>query len=150
MKRTVGFGFDYSPEIAKGRIVLLEEDKKRRINVGDEVTADENKLIIGDNYNALKSLLCTHKGKIDVIYIDPPYNTERASEEGNYSSKEKQGEGRFLYKDKFGRTGWLTMMKDRLHKAKDLLSEDGIIFVSIDDNQHAYLKILMDQIFGPL
>ena len=63
MKRKIGFGFDYSPEIARGRIVLLEEDKKRRINVGDEVMADENKLIIGDNYNALKSLLCTHKEK---------------------------------------------------------------------------------------
>ena len=148
MKRKFGFGFDYSPEIAKGRIVLLDEDKKRRINVGEEVTADENKLIIGDNYNVLKSLRCTHKGKIDVIYIDPSYNTERAFEKGNYSSKEKQGKGRFLYKDKFGRTGWLTMMKDRLHIAKELLSEDGSIFVSIDDHEQAYLKVLMDEIFG--
>ena len=147
MKRTVGFGFDYSPEIAKGRIVLLEEDKKRRINVKDEVTVGENKLIIGDNYNALKSLLCTHKGKIDFIYIDPPYNTERASEEGNYSSKDRIGTNKFLYKDKFGRNGWLTMMKDRLHLAKELLSKDGTIFVSIDDTEQAYLKQLMDDIF---
>ena len=148
MKRSVGFGFDYSPEIAKGRIVLLEEDKKRRINVNGEVTTDENKLIIGDNYNALQSLLCTHKGKIDVIYIDPPYNTRRASEEGNYSSKENIDINNSTYKDKFGRNGWLTLMKDRLHKAKELLSKDGCIFVSIDDHEQAYLKVLMDDIFG--
>ena len=148
MKRKVGFGFDYSPEIAKGRIVLIEEDRKRRINVGDKVTVDENKLIIGDNYNALKSLLCTHKRKIDVIYIDPPYNTRRASEEGNYSSKENIDINNSSYKDKFGRNGWLTLMKDRLNIAKELLSEDGSIFVSIDDHEQAYLKVLMDDIFG--
>ncbi len=148
MKRTVGFGFDYSPEIAKGRIVLLEEDKKRRINVGDEVTADENKLIIGDNYNALKSLLCTYKGKIDVIYIDPPYNTIRSVFEGNQSSKEKIGKNSLIYKDKFGRNGWLTMMVDRLYQAKELLADDGVIFVSINDYEQAYLKVAMDDIFG--
>ena len=148
MKRTVGFGFDYSPEIAKGRIILLEEDKKRRINVSEEVTGDENKLIIGDNYNALQSLLCTDKGKIDVIYIDPPYNTIRSAFEGNQSSKEKIGKNSLIYKDKFGRNGWLTMMVDRLYKAKELLSDDGVIFVSINDYEQAYLKVAMDNIFG--
>ena len=147
MKRSVGFGFDYSPEIAKGRIVLLDEDKKRGINVQDEVTTDENKLIIGNNYNALQSLLCTHKKKIDVIYIDP-YNTEKAIEAGNFPSNGIKTKNKWQYKDKFGRTGWLKMMKDLLDKAKELLSEDGIIFVSMDDTEQAYLKQLMDDIFG--
>lgn len=66
MKRRVGFGFDYSPEVCKGRIITLREDKDRRINVGNEVLNDENKLIIGDNYNALKALLITHREKIDI------------------------------------------------------------------------------------
>lgn len=147
MKRRTGFGFDYSPEIAKGRLVTLKEDIKKRINVNDNINDDENKLIIGDNYNALKALLITHKEKIDVIYIDPPYNTESAKTDGNRSSKEGES-AKFIYKDKFGRGGWLNMMKARLTLASDLLSPDGVIFVSIDDSEQAYLKILMDEIFG--
>lgn len=104
MKRRTGFAFDYSPEIAKGRLITLKEDIDRRINVGDKLEEDENKLIIGDNYNALKSLLVTHKEKIDVIYIDPPYNTESAKTDGNQSSKEGES-SKFIYKDKFGRGG---------------------------------------------
>ncbi|MGL5590572.1 MAG: site-specific DNA-methyltransferase [Metamycoplasmataceae bacterium] len=147
-KRKIGFAFDYSPEIAKGRIITLREDKKRRINVGDEIKQEENKLIIGDNYNALKSLLVTHKEKIDIIYIDPPYNTESAKSDGNNDSHKEGESSKFYYKDKFGRNGWLTMMKDRLTLAKDLLKDDGVIFVSIDDSEQAYLKVLMDEIFG--
>ena len=147
MKRRTGFAFDYSPEIAKGRLITLKEDIDRRINVGDKLEEDENKLIIGDNYNALKSLLVTHKEKIDVIYIDPPYNTESAKTDGNQSSKEGES-SKFIYKDKFGRGGWLNMMKARLTLAKDLLSSNGVIFVSIDDSEQAYLKVLMDEIFG--
>ena len=70
-KRKNGFTFDYSPEIAMGRIIKLYEDQERRINVNDKVTKDENKLIIGDNYNALKSLLITHKNRINIIYRSP-------------------------------------------------------------------------------
>ncbi len=147
MKRRTGFAFDYSPEIAKGRLITLKEDKKRRINVSDKIENNENKLIIGDNYNALKALLLTHKGKIDVIYIDPPYNTESAKKDGNQSSKQGTS-SKFDYKDKFGRGGWLNMMKNRLSLAKNLLSQDGLIFVSIDDHEQAYLKVLMDDIFG--
>ena len=147
MKRRTGFAFDYSPEIARGRLITLREDKKRRINVNDEINNDENKLIIGDNYNALKTLLITHKNKIDVIYIDPPYNTEAAKKDGNQSSKENYV-SKFIYKDKFGRGGWLNMMKARLTLAKDLLTNKGIIFVSIDDSEQSYLKVLMDDIFG--
>lgn len=145
-KRRTGFAFDYSPEIAKGRLITLREDKDRRINVDDIINEDENKLIIGDNYNALKSLLITHKEKIDVIYIDPPYNTESAKNDGNDSYKSGSSQ-KLIYKNKFGRTGWLNMMKDRLILAKNLLSQNGIIFCAIDDAEQAYLKVLMDDIF---
>ncbi len=148
MKRRTGFAFDYSPEIAKGRIITLREDIGRRINVTDDIKSSENKLIIGDNYNALKALLITHKNSIDIIYIDPPYNTESAKNDGNNDSYKDGSSSKFIYKDKFGRCGWLNMMKDRLTLAKDLLTNDGVIFVSIDDSEQAYLKVLMDDIFG--
>ncbi|MGL4616626.1 MAG: site-specific DNA-methyltransferase [Mycoplasmoidaceae bacterium] len=147
-KRRTGFSFDYSPEIARGRIITLREDKSRRINVDDNINKNENKLIIGDNYNALTSLSITHEEKIDVIYIDPPYNTEKAKDEGNNDSYKEGSPSKFYYKDKFGRTGWLTMMKNRLTIAKGLLKDDGVIFISIDDTEQAYLKVLMDEIFG--
>lgn len=147
MKRRTGFAFDYSPEIAKGRIITLKEDVEKRVNVGDAVSEWENKLIIGDNFNAIKSLLVTHKGKFDAIYIDPPYNTEKTKEDGNQSAKEGES-AKFIYKDKFGRTGWLTFLKDRLSLAKELLKQQGVIFISIDDSEQAYLKVLMDDIFG--
>jgi len=148
MKRRTGFAFDYSPEIAKGRIITLREDIGRRINVTDDIKSSENKLIIGDNYNALKALLITHKNSIDIIYIDPPYNTESAKNDGNNDSYKDGSSSKFIYKDKFGRCGWLNMMKDRLTLAKDLLTDCGVIFVSIDDSEQAYLKVLMDDIFG--
>ena len=147
MKRRTGFSFDYSPEVAKGRIITLRENIDKRINVDQKVEDNENKLIIGDNYNALKSLLITHKEKIDVIYIDPPYNTESAKDDGNQSYKSGSA-SKFNYKDKFGRGGWLNMMKQRLDLAKDLLTDEGVVFVSINDQNQAYLKVLMDDIFG--
>ncbi|MEA4333907.1 site-specific DNA-methyltransferase [Mycoplasma sp. 1232] len=80
----------------------------------------------------------------DVVYIDPPYNTDATKEDGNgYSTSSK-----FIYNDKFSRSGWLNLMNDRLKIAKDLIKDDGMIFVSIDDNEQAYLKVLMDEIFG--
>lgn len=97
-----------------------------------------NLLIEGDNLPALKLLAETHRAKIDVIYIDPPYNT---------------GKRVFIYDDKF--TGkqnnhgpWLSFMGSRLYAAKNLLSPEGVIFISIDDNEHCRLKILCDDIFG--
>ncbi len=141
-KRRTGFAFDSSPEIAKGRIITPNLIK----NIG--VEKNSNLLLIGDNYNALKLLSLTHKGIVDVIYIDPPYNTDSMKEDGNQSSKEMSGSSKFIYKDKFGRTGWLNMMNERLKMANELLSNDGVIFVSIDDSEQAYLKVLMDEIFG--
>ena len=93
----------------------------------------ENLIIKGNNLIALHSLAKQFKGRVKLIYIDPPYNT---------------GEDSFKYNDKFNRSTWLTFMKNRLEIAKELLMEDGSIFVSIDDNEQAYLKILMDEVFG--
>ena len=114
---------------------VLTEDKKRFIDNGGEV----NFLIEGDNLAALKLLEKTHRGKIDLIYIDPPYNTE---------NKE------FVYDDKcveptdlFRHSKWLSFMAMRLRVARKLLSDNGVIFVSIDDHEQAPLKMLCDEIF---
>ncbi len=144
MKRRTGFAFDHSPEIAKGRIIKPIHRTDLSLGQNNEIS---NKLLIGDNYDALKVLNLTHKNKVDIIYIDPPYNTERSKIDGNNSSKEGESNN-FVYKDKFGRTGWLNMLKDRLELAKNLLKDDGFIYVSIDDSEQAYLKVLMDDIFG--
>jgi adenine-specific DNA-methyltransferase len=93
----------------------------------------DNLLIKGNNLLALHSLVKEFRGKVKLIYIDPPYNT------GNDS---------FGYNDKFNHSTWLTFMKNRLEIAKELLKEDGVIFVQIDDNEQAYLKVLMDEVFG--
>jgi adenine-specific DNA-methyltransferase len=92
---------------------------------------DGNLLIKGNNLVVAYSLLEKYRGKIKLIYLDPPYNTEN-----------EQG-----YNDKFKHSTWLTFMKNRLEVAKELLSKDGSIWVQIDDNEHAYLKVLMDEIF---
>ncbi len=112
----------------------------------------EHTLIIGENYDALKNLCAVYtdkngKGLIDVIYIDPPYNTEATKAEGN-DYKEDVEAGKFIYRDKFTRDGWLNMMNERLKLAKRLLSDTGVIFISIDDSEQAYLKVLCDEIFG--
>ncbi len=98
-----------------------------------EIKGDENLIIKGNNLLAISSLLQTHRGKIKLIYIDPPYNT------GNDS---------FNYNDSFNHSTWLTFMKNRLKIARELLKDDGVIFVHCDDNEQAYLKVLMDEIFG--
>ncbi|WP_244870396.1 site-specific DNA-methyltransferase [Ureaplasma diversum] len=80
--------------------------------------------------------------------MDPPYNIEKAKAEGNqFSEKEDVKASKFIYRDKFSRNGWLNMMNERLKMAHTLLKDDGVIFVSIDDKEQAYLKVLMDEIF---
>ena len=91
-----------------------------------------NLLIKGNNLISLYSLLDNFRGKIKMIYIDPPYNTNNDT---------------FQYTDHFDHSLWLTFMKNRLEVAKQLLTDDGVIFISIDDNEQAYLKILCDEIF---
>jgi adenine-specific DNA-methyltransferase len=90
-------------------------------------------LIQGDNLDALKALLPFYAGQVKCIYIDPPYNTKSAFEH---------------YDDNLEHTKWLSMMWPRLEVLRDLLSEDGSIWVSIDDNEGHYLKVMMDEIFG--
>ncbi len=110
---------------------------------GKEIKTDKNEdniLIEGDNYHALTVLNYTHQEKIDVIYIDPPYNT------GNQDFKYND---RFVDKeDGFRHSKWLNFMEKRLFLAKELLKETGVIFISIDDNEVAQLKMLCDKIFG--
>lgn len=122
-------------DIKNGTIITKEYKDKRLI--GDE-NGPQNVLFEGDNLIGL-SLLKDEGVKVDVIYIDPPYNT---------------GNG-FIYKDKivdnedgYRHSKWLSFMSKRLELAYDLLSDDGVIFVSIDDNEQANLKLLMDKIFG--
>ena len=95
-------------------------------------TITDNLVIKGNNLLALHSLKKEFAGKVKLIYIDPPYNT------GNDS---------FGYNDSFNHSTWLTFMKNRLEVAKTLLKDDGVIFVQCDDNEQAYLKVLMDDVF---
>lgn len=109
---------------------------KRYTNEGiekDITFNDDNLIIKGNNLIAMASLLKKYEGKIKCIFIDPPYNTDNDS---------------FKYNDSFGHSSWLTFMKNRLELAKRLLSYDGVIFTQCDDNEQAYLKVLMDEIFG--
>ena len=118
-------------------IPVFREIKDKKI-IGDN-TSDFNFILEGDNLHSLKLLKKTHMGKIDVIYIDPPYNT-----------KNKE----FIYDDcmigeddGYRHSKWLSFMNERLRLAKDLLSDEGVIFISIDDNEQAQLKLLCDEIF---
>lgn len=99
---------------------------------GIQLRDDDNLIIKGNNLLALYSLCERYRGRIKLIYIDPPYNT------GNDS---------FGYNDSFNHSTWLTFMKNRLTVARDLLAPDGVIFVSLDDNEAHYCKVLMDEIF---
>lgn len=147
-----GFVFDEAPEINHDCVAYIKENEKLGINVGKENTV-EHSLIIGENYDALKNLVALYtdkqgNGLVDVIYIDPPYNTDKSKKEGNDYKEEVEGKNKFIYRDKYTRDGWLNMMNERLKLSKKLLSDDGVIFISIDDKEQAYLKILCDEIFG--
>ena len=93
----------------------------------------ENMLIHGDNLLALKALESRYKGQVKCIYIDPPYNTGSAFEH---------------YDDNLEHSEWLTLMRPRLEILKNLLAEDGSIWISIDDDEQAYLRVLCDEVFG--
>ena len=99
----------------------------------EDLSRDDNLIIKGNNLLALHSLKKMYRGKVKLIYIDPPYNT------GNDS---------FGYNDKFNHSTWLTFMKTRLLVAKELLSNNGVIFVHMDYNESHYCKLLLDDIFG--
>lgn len=125
-------------EECKTKLPVLKEIEEKKILLGGDEPA--NLIIEGDNYHALSVLNYTHAGKIDVIYIDPPYNT------GN---KDFVYNDQFIDKeDAFSHSKWLSFMDKRLRLAKNLLSDDGVIFISIDDNEQAELRMLCDEIFG--
>lgn len=114
---------------------LVNLKRYTKEGIEDQITTfnDENLIIKGNNLIALHSLKHLYSGKVKVIYIDPPYNTD--------------GDG-FKYNDRFNRSTWLTFMKNRIEIGRDLLSNDGIFFIQCDDNEQAYLKCLLDSIFG--
>lgn len=142
-QKKYGIVWEDSPEeveeILRVNVPVLIEDKDKAI-ISNADDAPNHILIEGDNLEALTALSYTHEGKIDVIYIDPPYNT---------------GNKDFVYNDSFvdiedgyRHSKWLSFMEKRLKIAKKLLSDKGVIFISIDDNEQANLKLLCDEVFG--
>ena len=131
----------FNETLAPTEITRLLDDKvftnfKRYNKDGEheveELKEDDNLIIKGNNLVALHSLKKRYAGKVKCIYIDPPYNT---------------GSDSFGYNDRFNHSTWLTFMANRIDAAKELLSNDGIMFVHCDDNEQAYLKVLMDEKF---
>jgi adenine-specific DNA-methyltransferase len=126
-------GKDRRPRL-EPRILLEEPEKshhaKHRVTDTDFF---DNRLIFGDNLLALKALEQEFSGKIKCIYIDPPYNTGSAFEH---------------YDDGIEHSLWLSLMRDRLEILRRLLTDDGSIWVNLDDNEGHYCKVLMDEIFG--
>ena len=121
------------------KLPVLKEVEEKTIN-GANSSAPTNIIIEGDNYHALSVLNYTHAGKIDVIYIDPPYNTGNKDFAFNDKFVDKE--------DSFFHSKWLSFMSKRLLLAKNLLTEHGIILISINDEEMATLKLLCCQIFG--
>lgn len=115
---------------------ILIEDPQKSYHADKRVSDNDifdNMLIHGDNLLALKALEQDYAGRVKCIYIDPPYNTGNAFEH---------------YDDGLEHSIWLSLMRERLELLKNLLSDDGSIWISIDDNEQAYLKILLDELFG--
>ena len=142
-QKKYGLVWEDKPEDAEQRMVneqpVLVEVPERAI-LSDDAEAPNHILIEGDNLEALTALSYTHAGKIDVIYIDPPYNTGNKDFIYNDSFVDKE--------DGYRHSKWLSFMNKRLIIAKNLLADKGVIFISIDDNEQAPLKLLCDEIFG--
>ena len=138
-----GLVWEDKPEDAEERLryelPVLKEAPERAI-ISDNPDAPNHILIEGDNLEALTALAYTHEGKIDVIYIDPPYNTGNKDFVYNDHYVDKE--------DSYRHSKWLSFMSRRLKIAKQLLSDRGVIFISIDDNEQAQLKLLCDEVFG--
>lgn len=133
-KRT---GFHFDKRLEKVSNDIKYKVKNEKLSFVNDASRPTHELIIGDNYDALQNLLITYKGKIDVIYIDPPYG------------KDSMGEfAKTNYDNSITRDNLLSMLYSRLLLAKRLLSEDGVIFCSIDDKNQAYVKCLFDEVFG--
>jgi adenine-specific DNA-methyltransferase len=133
-KRT-GFHFDKRLEKQSDDIAYFKKNKK--LSFGTDKDALTHKLVIGDNYPALMNLLIEYKGKVDVIYIDPPYGKDNMGEFAETN-----------YENAITRDNLLSMLYPRLWLARRLLSDSGVIFCSIDDRNQAYVKGLFDEVFG--
>lgn len=126
-------------EEMKTKIPVFIEEKSKKINDNPN-SEDFNFILEGDNLHSLHLLEKTHTNRIDVIYIDPPYNTGNRDFKYNDAFVDKN--------DLFSHSKWLSFMERRLSIAKRLLAEDGVILISIDENEYSHLKLLMDEIFG--
>lgn len=163
-ERTNGYGLNFiGRNVAKAKYAQ-KTAKELRINneLSKNFDTTQNIVLKGDNLDCLKILKSYYNGKIKCIYIDPPYNTQ--SDEFVYPDKfdaeEREVLGlanlneddiarmEFSFGNKRSHNGWLSFMYPRLMLASDLLSNDGVIFISIDDNEQANLKLLCDEIFG--
>ena len=144
-QKKYGLVWEDKPEDVEERLrdelPVLKEVKERFIS-SEDPEAPNHILIEGDNLEALTALTYTHAGKIDVIYIDPPYNTGNKDFIYNDSFVDSE--------DSFRHSKWLSFMNKRLKLAKGLLSDKGVIFISIDDNEQAQLKLLCDEVFSNL
>ena len=132
-------------EKMKNNIPIFFEDEEKKI-VADQEMENYNFLLEGDNLHSMHLLEKTHVGKVDIIYIDPPYNTGAKSADSN---------GSFIYNDsivdhsdRYRHSKWLSFMNSRLQIARKLLSSKGVIFISIGKEEVAQLKLLCDEIFG--
>ena len=142
-QKKYGLVWEDKPEDVEERLreelpVLIEDTGK--VIVSEDTDAPNHILIEGDNLEALTALAYTHEGQIDVIYIDPPYNTGNKDFVYNDQFVDKE--------DSYRHSKWLSFMSKRLRIAKRLLSDKGVIFISIDDNEQAQLKLLCDEVFG--
>lgn len=142
-QKKYGLVWEDKPEAVEQKLEtelpVLKEVPSRAI-ISDNPDAPNHILIEGDNLEALTTLAYTHEGKIDVIYIDPPYNTGNKDFVYNDSYVDNE--------DSYRHSKWLSFMAKRLRIAKRLLSDRGVIFISIDDNEQADLRLLCDEIFG--
>ena len=142
-KKHYGLVWEESSEAAwndmQDQLPVFVEDESKRLDSAPEGSPNHI-LIEGDNLNALAALTYAYAGKIDVIYIDPPYNTGNKDFIYNDSFVDKD--------DSFRHSKWLSFMDRRLRIAKKLLSEKGVMFISIDENEEAQLKMLCDKIYG--
>ena len=123
---------------AKENYPVIREVTDRRIE--SDTNNPTNLIIEGDNYDALRVLSYTHKGKVDVIYIDPPYNTGNTDFKYNDKYVDKE--------DSYRHSKWLSFMNKRLTLTKSLLAEKGLILISIGNDEFAQLKLLCDTIYG--
>lgn len=142
-KKKYGLVWENKPEDVEQQLrsmLLVFSEVKERAIISEDKEAPNHILIEGDNLHALTALTYTHEGKIDVIYIDPPYNTGNKDFIYNDHYVDKE--------DSYRHSKWLSFMEKRLKIAHKLLADDGVIFISIDDNEQAQLKILCNEIFN--